>query len=118
MSPSGQAIQLEPRFLHGGPQFDQLDYFAPTFIGFFAFFFVFLLTSVSFLRERLQGSIERLIVSPLDRKEIVLGYMLGFTLFATVQSIVMVIFTVAVLRIHYAGELWLVVFLKIGRAHV
>ncbi|MCM8749289.1 ABC transporter permease [Thermomicrobiaceae bacterium CFH 74404] len=111
MSSSGQAIQLEPRFLHGGPQFDQLDYFAPTFIGFFAFFFVFLLTSVSFLRERLQGSIERLIVSPLDRKEIVLGYMLGFTLFATVQSIVMVIFTVAVLRIHYAGELWLVVFL-------
>jgi ABC-2 type transport system permease protein len=113
VSPDGQALRIEPRFLHGGPEFDQLDYLAPSFISFLAFFFVFLLTSVSFLRERLQGSIERLLVSPLDRREIVLGYMLGFSLFATLQSILIVIFTVGVLRIHYAGELWLMVFLTV-----
>lgn len=107
-SPAGLPIQLEPRFLHGGPQFDSLDYFAPVLIGFFAFFFVFLLTSVSFLRERLQGSIERLIVSPLNRAEIVVGYMLGFTLFAAIQSILLVLFTVYVLGIHHAGNIGLV----------
>jgi ABC-2 type transport system permease protein len=108
VSPSGAPIQLAANFLHGGPQYDQLDYFAPVFIGFFALFFVFLLTSVSFLRERMQGSIERLMASPLSRGEIVLGYMLGFALFAAVQSVVIVLFAVGVLRIHYAGHLWLV----------
>ncbi|HET7037937.1 MAG TPA: ABC transporter permease [Thermomicrobiaceae bacterium] len=108
VSPAGLPLQLSPRFLHGGPQYDQLDYFAPVFIGFFALFFVFLLTSVSFLRERIQGSIERLMASPLSRGEIVLGYMLGFSLFAAIQSAVIVLFAVEVLRIHYAGHLWLV----------
>ncbi|MCC6780119.1 MAG: ABC-2 transporter permease [Hyphomicrobiales bacterium] len=110
LNPGGLPVQIEPRFLHGGPEFDQLDYFAPTFIGFFAFFFVFLLTSVSFLRERIQGSIERLMVSPLTRAEIVLGYMLGFVFFAAIQSAVLVLFAVFVLKIHYNGALWLVFF--------
>jgi len=110
LNPSGVPLKIDPVFLHGGPQFDQLDYFAPTFIGFFAFFFVFLLTSVSFLRERIQGSIERLMVSPLSRAEIVLGYMLGFAVFATIQSIIMVLFSVYVLHIHYVGHILLVFF--------
>lgn len=105
VSPAGLPIELTPQFLHGGPEYDQLDYFAPVFIGFFAFFFVFLLTSVSFLRERIEGSIERLVVSPLSRGEIVLGYMLGFSLFAAIQVVVIVLFAVYVLRIHYAGNL-------------
>lgn len=110
LNPAGLPITIDPVFLHGGPQFDQLDYFAPTFIGFFAFFFVFLLTSVSFLRERIQGSIERLMVSPLSRAEIVLGYMIGFVIFAAIQSIVMVLFSLYVIRIHYAGHVLLVFF--------
>jgi ABC-2 type transport system permease protein len=110
LNPSGTPIQLDPVYIHGGPQFDQLDYFAPTLIAFFDFFFVFLLTSVSFLRERLQGSVERLMVSPLTRSEIVLGYMLGFTVFAAIQSIVMVLFSLYVIRIHYVGDVLLVFF--------
>ncbi|WP_448575476.1 ABC transporter permease [Thermomicrobium sp.] len=107
--------QLHPRidYVTGSPVLDELDTFAPVFIGFFAFFFVFLLTSVSFLRERLHGSIERLIVSPLDRAEIVLGYMLGFAFYALIQSILTVLFTVYVLRIHTVGPLWLVIVLTV-----
>jgi ABC-2 type transport system permease protein len=110
LNPAGVPLKLNPVFLHGGPQFDQLDYFAPTFIGFFAFFFVFLLTSVSFLRERIQGSIERLMVSPLSRAEIVLGYMLGFAVFAALQSIVLVLYCVYAIHIHYTGHILLVFF--------
>ena len=108
LTSSGLPLTIEPVYLHGGPQFDQLDYIAPTFIGFFAFFFVFLLTSVSFLRERIQGSIERLMVSPLSRAEIVIGYMLGFVVFAAIQSVVMVLFSLYVIRIHYEGHVLLV----------
>ncbi len=110
LTPAGLPITIAPVYLHGGPQFDQLDYFAPTFIGFFAFFFVFLLTSVSFLRERIQGSIERLMVSPLSRAEIVVGYMLGFVVFAAIQSVMMVLFSLYVIRIHYEGHVLLVFF--------
>ncbi len=99
---------LETRFVHGGPEFDQLDFLAPVFIGFFAFFLVFLLTSVSFLRERMQGSIERLLVSPISRPEIVTGYMLGFMIFAAIQSAVIIGFSIYVLDVHQVGNLGLV----------
>jgi ABC-2 type transport system permease protein len=64
---------------------DTLDLLAPVFIGFFAYFFVFLLTGVSFLRERIGGTLERLLATPIARGEIVLGYSLGFGIFATLQ---------------------------------
>jgi ABC-2 type transport system permease protein len=99
------AIDLETSFLHGGLEFDQLDFLAPVFIGFFAFFLVFLLTSVSFLRERMQGSIERLLVSPISRTEIVTGYMAGFTIFAALQSAIIIGFSIFVLDVHHIGNL-------------
>lgn len=113
VDPAGLPLRIAPRFLHGGPEYDSLDYFAPVLIAFFAFFFIFLLTSVSFLRERMSGSIERLMVSPLSRGEIVVGYMLGFTLFAALQAVIIVLFAVYVLRIHYAGNLGLVFLLML-----
>ena len=98
----------EPRYLYGGPEYTSTDALAPVFIGVFSFFFVFLLTSVSFLRERTQGTIERVMVSPLKRTELVIGYVCGFTLFALVQSLVTLLFVVFVLRVHYSGNLALV----------
>lgn len=44
-------------------------------------------------------------VSPLGRTELVLGYVLGFTLFALMQSLIILLFVVYVLRVHYAGNL-------------
>jgi ABC-2 type transport system permease protein len=97
-----------PQYLHGGSQYTVTDSLAPVFIGVFSFFFVFLLTSVAFLRERSQGTIERVMVSPLRRTELVMGYVCGFTLFALIQSLVILLFVVFVLRIHYSGNLALV----------
>jgi len=98
---------LDLSYLYGGPEYTQTDALAPLFVGLFAFFFVFLLTSVSFLRERAQGTIERLMVSPLSRAELVMGYVLGFTLFALLQSLIILLFVVYVLHVHYAGNLGL-----------
>jgi ABC-2 type transport system permease protein len=98
----------EPRYLYGGPEYTSNDSLAPVLIGVFSFFFVFLLTSVAFLRERAQGTIERVMVSPLKRTELVIGYVFGFTLFALVQSLVTLLFVVFALRVHYSGNLALV----------
>jgi ABC-2 type transport system permease protein len=101
----GPAIDIATRYLYGGPEFDSLDLFAPAYIPFFVFFFVFLLTSVSFLRERMQGTLERLMATPAGRGEIVVGYTLGFGVFALVQSLVILLWSVYVLDITYVGNL-------------
>jgi ABC-2 type transport system permease protein len=98
---------LTTTYLYGGPQYTQTDALAPLFIGLFALFFIFLLTSVSFLRERSQGTIERLMVSPLSKTELVLGYVFGFLIFALAQSLVILLFVVYVLQVHYKGNLGL-----------
>ncbi len=98
----------DPQYLHGGPQFTFNDSIAPVFIGIFSFFFVFLLTSIAFLRERSQGTIERVLASPMTRTELVIGYILGFMLFALVQAILILLFVIYALRVHYSGNLSLV----------
>lgn len=51
-------------------RFTITDYFGPIYIAFFVFFFVFLLTVVSFIRERSSGTLERVFATPLRRGEI------------------------------------------------
>ena len=57
-----------------------LDYTAPAIMAVLILFFGFLLTGISFLRERSQGTLERLLASPVSRFDIVGGYLLGFLL--------------------------------------
>jgi ABC-2 type transport system permease protein len=98
----------DPQYLHGGPQYTFNDSIAPVFIGIFSFFFVFILTSIAFLRERSQGTIERVMASPMTRSELVIGYILGFMLFALVQSLMILLFVIYALRVHYSGNLSLI----------
>ncbi len=83
-----------------------LDRVAPALIGVFGFFFTFLLTGVSFLRERAQGTLERLLTTPVGRADILVGYLLGFLVFAGIQSLVILLFTIFALQIEYQGALW------------
>ncbi|MDQ2951267.1 MAG: ABC transporter permease, partial [Chloroflexota bacterium] len=96
-------MQIEQ--LYGGPDYTLLDYLAPVLIAFFAFFFIFLLSAVSFLRERTSGTLERLMATPLRRSELVVGYLAGFSLFALLQAVVIIAFTVFVLKVQYRGNL-------------
>jgi ABC-2 type transport system permease protein len=106
----GPGLQVRPRvtYLYGGRSFDTLDYFGAAFIGLVVFFLVFVITIVSFLNERSQGTLERLMASPLRRGEIVLGYMLGFTVLALIQSAEVLVFSLAVLKVHNAGNVFVI----------
>ena len=83
-----------------------LDNAAPALIGVFALIFTFMLTAVSFLRERSQGTLERLLVTPAGRADLLVGYLLGFLFFAAVQSVILLLFTIFAFDINYQGELW------------
>jgi ABC-2 type transport system permease protein len=95
-------------YRYGGPKLDTLDYFGGAFIGLVVFFLVFVITCVAFLRERSQGTLERLMASPLRRGEIVLGYMLGFTLVGLVQAAEVLVFCLYVLKVHNSGSVLLI----------
>lgn len=84
---------------------DALDVLAPVFLGYFGYFFVFMLTGISFLRERVGGTLERLLSTPVSRGEIVLGYSLGFGFFATLQVIVLTAFVLARVDVPALGPL-------------
>lgn len=101
-------VSVQATYLYGGEQFDTMDYIAPVYIALLGMFFVFLLACVAFLRERSQGTMERLAATPASRFEIVLGYMLGLGLFGVIQVAVILFFTVWVLGIHYHGSLALI----------
>lgn len=81
--------RIEHDTIFGTPSDDPMANFAPAMVGFFTYFFVYLLTGVSFLRERTGGTLERLMATPVTRGEIVIGYTLGFVLFAILQVAVL-----------------------------
>jgi len=103
-APSSPPVSVAVDYIHAR-DFKLMDFFAPVFIPFFVFFFTFLLTVVSFLRERTGGTMERLLASPIGAAEIILGYLGGFLLFALIESLIVLIFTIYVLKIHYQGSL-------------
>jgi len=88
------------------PESGILDYIAPALLATLALFFGFLLTGISFLRERSQGTMERLMASPVSRLDIVIGYLFGFFIFALVQTLIILLFTIYVLDVTYHGDLW------------
>jgi ABC-2 type transport system permease protein len=91
--------------IYGRPSDDPVASFAPAIVGFFAYFFVYVLTGVSFLRERTGGTLERLLATPVTRAEIVTGYTLGFGLFATFQVIVLLLWALGTVHIPAIGPL-------------
>jgi ABC-2 type transport system permease protein len=109
LAPPDAAVAPIPRIerttIYLSPSADQLDVLAPVFLGLFAYFFVFVLTGISFLRERIGGTLERLLATPVTRAEIVLGYSIGFTIFATIQVLILTAYVIGHLDVPAIGPL-------------
>ncbi len=99
-------------YLHAGPQFTTTDTLAAALLGLFVILFTYLLSAVGVLRERSQGTLERLRASPATTTETVLGYLGGFLAFGVAQSVIVLAFLVGVLRIHHNGNLGLVLLVQ------
>lgn len=82
------------------------DNFGPGLMGLFPLIMMFLITSVTTLRERQGGTMERLMASPTGRADLVFGYALAFGLVATIQGSLVVTYSVYVLGLEFAGPLW------------
>ena len=109
----GVSAQPEVTLLYGDADYEQFDFLAPSMMGFIIFFLVFLLAGIAFLRERISGTLDRILVSSLRRSQLVAGYFLGFGLFAALQTVVIQVFLVYVLKIHTNVDFLLVLLINL-----
>jgi ABC-2 type transport system permease protein len=79
----------------------------PAILALFPFIIMFLITSISTLRERRSGTLERLLTMPISKFDYILGYTLAFGLLAIAQAAVAVGFAVWVCGLTIEGSIWL-----------
>ena len=84
------------------------DRFGPPLLGIFPLVVMFLVTSVATLRERMNGTLERLLTMPLRKTELLLGYALSFGLVAVVQALLVSGLAFGPFGLHVHGSAWLV----------
>jgi ABC-2 type transport system permease protein len=82
------------------------DQFGGPILALFPFIVMFLITSITTLRERRSGTLERLMTTPIGKADFILGYALAFGLMATVQAVVTVTFAVWVCGLEVEGPIW------------
>ncbi len=81
--------------------------FGPPLLAMFPFIVMFLVTSVTTLRERSSGTLERLLSMPINKADLLLGYALAFGLVALAQATVAVGLTVGLLGLDVTGPVWM-----------
>ena len=89
------------------------DRIGPALLALFPFVVMFLVTSVTTLRERTSGTLERLLSMPLGRLDLLLGYLAGFGLVAVVQAALASALMLGFLGLDVAGPAWLLVIVAV-----
>lgn len=82
------------------------DQFGGAILALFPFIVMFLITSITTLRERRSGTLERLMTTPLAKRQFVLGYATAFGLLALLQAVITVAFAVLVCGLDVQGQVW------------
>jgi len=85
-------------------------------LGLFPFIAMFLVTSITMLRERTTGTLERLMAMPIAKLDLLLGYGIAFATVAAVQALLVSLVAFGLLDLHTAGPRWLVVVLAVTNA--
>ncbi|USS89533.1 ABC transporter permease [Fructilactobacillus cliffordii] len=110
--------QLHTKYLYGSSKSTFFDTLLPIMIGFMVFFFVFLISGVAFLGERTSGTLSRVLATPIRKQEIIIGYIGGYGLFAVLQSILIVCFSIYAFKIQLLGNILNVVLIAVMLALV
>jgi ABC-2 type transport system permease protein len=100
-------------FQDSGNAFDGLG---PPLLALIPFTVMFLVTSVTTLRERSSGTLERLLSMPTGKLDLLLGYALAFGLMAALQSTLAVTVSVWLFDLHVTGPVWMLVLVAVADA--
>ena len=87
---------------------------APALLGVFPFVIMFLITSITTLRERTGGTLERLMTMRISKADIIIGYALAFGIFGIIQSVITSSVAIYWLGMDVAGPQWFVIMVAIA----
>jgi ABC-2 type transport system permease protein len=85
-------------------------------LGLFPFIAMFIVTSITMLRERVSGTLERLLTTPIARGDLLVGYGLAFALVAAVQATLVSVLSFVLLGLDAGHATLAVVVLAIANA--
>ena len=105
LSQQMMTIQSHVLYNDGASTFQSLGF---VFLSFLSFFFVFVISGMTLVRERTGGTLERLLMTPVKRWQVMTGYTLGYGVFAALQSVLVVVFVLFVLQLPCAGNVGLI----------
>jgi ABC-2 type transport system permease protein len=103
------------RFVFDGQE-ETFDRIGGPLIGLFPFIMMFLVTSITMLRERTSGTLERLMSMPVAKLDLLSGYGLAFAIVATIQALITASVAFLLLGLDVEGSAGAVVALAIGNA--
>lgn len=92
------------------------DAFGPPLLAVFPFVMMFVVTSVTMLRERSSGTLERLLTMPTGKLDLLLGYALSFGLVAVVQAALASVFSIYVYGMNVSGPEWFLLVIALADA--
>lgn len=87
-----------------GENAEFIDFFVPGIVAFAIFLLTTLLTLLSFVGERTNGTLNRLLVSPIRRGEIVIGYAMAFSVVGMIQAAILLTVGTLVFKITIVGN--------------
>jgi ABC-2 type transport system permease protein len=100
----------------GQPQ--TFDRIGGPLVGLFPLITMFVVTSITMLRERTTGTLERLMTMPLAKLDLLLGYGLAFAIVAAIQATVVSTVAFVLLDLDVAGSVFGVFLLAIANAQL
>ncbi|MDK2962514.1 MAG: type transport system permease protein, partial [Eubacteriaceae bacterium] len=96
--------QIETSYVYETDSENLLDSMSYVILGVISFFFVFILSGMSFVRERFGQTLERMLMTPISRVDVIGGYTIGYGILAALQSVVIILYSAYVLSIHIEGS--------------
>lgn len=102
LNPAG-AMRTE--FIYGKSDENMFNSLGYVMLGIISFFLIFIIAGISFVRERTNQTMERLMITPVKRWQVVLGYTIGFGIFAMLQSVILLCYVKWVLRMTITGSM-------------
>lgn len=112
-SSQGDDINLSEQYIYGDEDTTFFTKMTPILMGFFVFFFVFLISGMALLKERTTGTLDRILATPVKRSDIVYGYMLAYSFIAALQTVVIVLSTIWLLDLEVLGNIGDVIIVNI-----
>ena len=92
------------------------DQYGPLVLGLFPLIIMFLITSVTTLRERVGGTLERLLTMPIGKAEFIFGYAIAFGAIAVVQALITAAVAFGAFGLDVQGSIWLVILIAVTDA--